>query len=159
MQRRSHIAEFKFAHALLMQLLGLADGAVALVAWLLLLSKELLQRENDLIAGLQLLGGSIKTKLDYRSPTSSRLNLTFIAEPAVFQEESCFLLAFKFSVVVFGGFQHFIEIVESASSSLFLCLLQFKGHPSLAFAAHAGDQKLAWTFAAMAFLFATPALT
>ncbi len=59
MQRGSHTAEFKFAHALLMQLLGLSVGAVALVAWLLLLSKELLQRVNDLIAGLQLLGGSI----------------------------------------------------------------------------------------------------
>jgi len=35
----SYTAEFKFAHALLMQLLGLAVGAVALVGWLLLLSK------------------------------------------------------------------------------------------------------------------------
>jgi hypothetical protein len=47
-QRGSH--DFKFAHALLMQLLGLAVGAVALVAGLFLLSKELLQRENDMIA-------------------------------------------------------------------------------------------------------------
>jgi hypothetical protein len=140
-------------------LLGLAVGAVALVAWLLLLSKELLQRENDLIAVLQLLGGSIQTKLAYRTSTSGRLHLTFIAKPAIFLEESCFLLAFKFSVIVFGGFQHFLEIAESANSSLLLCLLQFKGHPSLAFAAQAGDQKLAWKFAAKAFLFATPALT
>ena len=112
-----------------------------------------------MIAGLQLLGGSIQTKLACRTPTSRRLNLTFIAEPAIFLEESCFLLAFKFSVVVFGGFQHFLEIAVSASASLLLCLLQFKGHPSLAFATHAGDHKLAWTFTAMAFLFATTALT